>query len=42
MSGRLSVEVPISNTNKNVIPLIGKIYRTMNGYIPRDKLRDSD
>ena len=42
MSGRLSVEVPRSNTNKNVVPLIDKIYRMMNGDIPRAMLRDSD
>jgi glutamate mutase epsilon subunit len=40
--GRLSVEVPSSNTNKNVVPLIDKIYRMMNGDIPRAMLRDSD
>ena len=42
MSGRLSVEVTSSNTNKNVVPLIDKIHRMMNGDIPRAMLRDSD
>jgi hypothetical protein len=42
VSGRLSVVVPSYNANKNVIPLIGKIYRVMNGDIPRAMLRDSD
>jgi hypothetical protein len=41
VSGRLYVVVPSYNANESVIPLIGKIYRIMNGDIPRAMLRNS-
>ena len=39
MSGKLSIVIPTYNEGSNVVPLIDKIYQTMNGHTPhRDDL----